>query len=66
MSYRLTPEERRIIERTKREGEEFHASHPATPAQKREQAWRSILIWIGGIVFLVALALLVAYIGSLL
>ncbi len=63
MSYRLTPEERRIIERTKREGEEFHASQ--TPAQKKEQTLKSVLIWMGGILFLVALALLVAYIGSL-
>ena len=63
MSYRLTPEERRIIERTKREGEEYHASRPT--AEKKEQTLKAVLIWMGGILFLVALALLVAYIGSL-
>ena len=63
MSYRLTPEERRIIERTKREGEEFHASQ--TPAEKKEQTVKSVLVWGVGIVFLAALSIFMVYLGSL-
>ncbi len=62
MGWRLTPEERRIIERTKREGEEFYASE--TPLEKKHHVWKSILMWIG-IVFLFVLgAALIYYTGT--
>jgi hypothetical protein len=63
MGYRLTSEERRIIERTKREGEEFHRSE--TRAEKKKQTLGSALIWIGGIVLLALLAMFMVWLGSL-
>jgi hypothetical protein len=63
MGYRLTSEERRIIERTKREGEEFHGSE--TRVEKKKQTLGSALIWIGGIVLLALLAMFMVWLGSL-
>lgn len=60
----MTPEERRIIERTKREGEELHASE--TPAEKRRQTWKSALTWVVVIFAFVIFAALIYYIGTFL
>ncbi len=62
MGYRLTPEERRIIERTRKQGEELHEGR--TPARKREQTVRSVLMLVGGIVILALLGMLIAYTGT--
>jgi type VI protein secretion system component VasF len=62
MYWRLTPEERRIIERTRREGAEINT----TPDQGRGRLWRSVAVWVGGIALLVFFAWLMVWIGSLL
>ncbi len=62
MGYNLTPEERRIIERTKREGEELYA--PETPVEKRRQMWKSVLTWIGAMFLFALIAALIYYIGT--
>lgn len=62
MSWRLTPEERRIIERTRREGEELYASE--TPAEKKNRRWRSVVAWVGAIVAFVIVAILIYYAGK--
>lgn len=62
MGYRLTSEERRIIERTRKQGEELHAER--TPGQKREQTVRSVLMWVVGIVILALLGMLIVYAGT--
>ncbi len=72
MNWRLTAEERRIIARTQREGEQAHTSadgnqpgNAGTPTPAEVPLWRSIMIWIGGIALFVLLALLMVWIGSL-
>ena len=62
MGYKLTSEERRIIERARKEGEELYAGQ--TAAEKRAQMLRSVVIWVGGLVLLAAIGMLIAYIGS--
>ena len=62
MSWRLTPEERRIIERTRREGE---AQTQGPAGKKRGPVLRSVLIWIAGIVMFYLLAMLMVWAGSL-
>ncbi len=62
MSWRLTPEERRIIERTRREGE---AQTPGPAGKKRGLVWRSVLTWVAGIVLFYLLAMLMVWVGSL-
>jgi len=64
MYWRLTPEERRIIERTRREGEEAAGQAPEGGGGGR--LWRSVAAWVGGIALLVFLALAMTYLGSLL
>ena len=68
MNWRLTAEERRIIERTRREGEKPHppvnGTETPNPGDKMP-LWRSVLSWIGAIFLLVAIAWLMIYIGSL-
>ncbi len=68
MNRRLTAEERRIIERTRREGEPsstpIDGSETPNPGD-RMPLWRSVLSWIGAIFLLVAIAWLMIYIGSL-
>jgi hypothetical protein len=64
MSWRLTPEERRIIERTRREGEELYAGE--TPIERKTFVWRSVLVWIATIVVFALLATLIVYLGTLL
>lgn len=63
MGYRLTAEERRIIERTRREGEQLYASQ--TPAQKKEQMWRGVLVWVGAILAFALIGMLIVWAGSL-
>ncbi|MDR2891385.1 MAG: hypothetical protein LBV18_07335 [Alistipes sp.] len=66
MSWRLTAEERRIIERTKREGEELHASlPPESPVKRREQMVRSIAALVGAMIFFALLWMLFVWLGSL-
>lgn len=76
MSWRLTPEERRIIERTRREGEEAQKALEGETTSKTGNSgkvgasapaplWRSVLIWIVGIVIMVVLAMLMVWVGSL-
>lgn len=62
MGYRLTAKERRIIECTRLEGER----QTPTPAGGRGRLWRSVLIWVAGIVFFYLLAMLMIWVGSLL
>ncbi len=64
MGYNLTPEERRIIERTKREGEELYSSE--TPAEKRRQRWKSVFVWIGVMLLFAVVGMLIYYIGTFL
>ena len=64
MSWRLTPEERRIIERTRREGEELYSSE--TPAEKKRQTWKSVLTWVVTIFVFAIIASLIYYIGTFL
>ncbi len=64
MGYNLTPEERRIIERTKREGEELYAVE--TSAQKKRRTWKSILVWIAVMFLFAVIAGLIYYIGTFL
>lgn len=63
MGYRLTPEERRIIEQTRRQGEGFY--QPNTPAGNRRRVWKSVLVWIAMIVLFAGFGLLICYIGTL-
>lgn len=63
MGYRLTPEERRIIERAKREGEEIFARK--TPAQNKRQVWKSVWTWVLMMVLFAAFGLLICYVGTL-
>jgi len=69
MYWRLTPEERRIMERTRREGEEAERARRAASAGEPEggdrgQLWRSVAAWVGGIALLVLFALVMTYLGS--
>jgi hypothetical protein len=63
MSWRLTPEERRIIERTRREGEELYESE--TPSECKGIVWRSVLVWVATIVAFALLATVIVFIGTL-
>lgn len=63
MGWRLTPEERRIIERTKHEGEELYADEPA--AERKVRLWKNALVWVAGILAFALLATLIVYIGTL-
>ncbi len=68
MNWRLTAEERRIIERTRREGEPSFTPVDGTETPNTGDSvplWRSVLSWIGAIFLLVAIAWLMIYIGSL-
>ncbi len=60
MSWRLTPEERRMIERTRRSGEQ--QTPPSEEGHGR--LWRSVLTWTGGIVFFVLFGWLITYLGT--
>ncbi|MDR0907911.1 MAG: hypothetical protein LBM63_04835 [Rikenellaceae bacterium] len=61
MSWRLTPAERRIIEQTKRQGEELYADE--TPAEQTGSVWRSALVWAATIVAFTLLATVMIYLG---
>lgn len=63
MGWQLTPEERRIIERTKREGEELYAGE--SRAGRSARMWKNVLIWAAGIVVFALVALLIVYVGTL-
>jgi hypothetical protein len=63
MGWNLTPEERRIIEHTKRQGEMFYAEE--TPTEHKARLWRAVLIWIATSVAFVLLATFIVYIGGL-
>jgi uncharacterized membrane protein YdfJ with MMPL/SSD domain len=62
MGWRLTPEERRIIEQTRREGEELYAGE--TSAERKGLIWRSVFVWIATIVVFVLFATLIIYLTS--
>jgi anti-sigma-K factor RskA len=63
MSWRLTPQEKRIIEQTRRQGEELYAGE--TPAERKTFVWRSVVVWVATIVAFALLATLIVYIGTL-
>jgi hypothetical protein len=63
MGWRLTPEERRIIERTRRDGEELYAGE--TPEKRKSLVWRSVLVWVATLVAFALLATLIVFIGTL-
>lgn len=65
MGWKMTPEERRIIERTKREGEEYYAARPEDRAQKKARMWSNALVWVAVIVVFVLAAMLIVYAGTL-
>jgi Trk-type K+ transport system membrane component len=53
------------MERTRREGGQTQEADGKAADEQAPALWRSALGWIGGIVFLVALAMLMVYLGSL-
>jgi hypothetical protein len=63
MSWRLTPEERRIIEHTKHQGEELYVDE--TPAERKGFVWRSVLVWVATLVAFALLATLIVYLGTM-
>jgi hypothetical protein len=67
MNWKLTPQERRIIAHTQREGEQAHTPPDGTetPTATDVPLWRSILAWIGGFALLILIALLMVWVGSL-
>lgn len=65
MGWKMTPEERRIIERTKREGEEYYAARPEEVARRKARLWKNALVWAAVIVVFVIVAMLMVYSGFL-
>ena len=62
MGWKLSPQELRIIEQTKREGEVFHEQHPDD--EPKRTLWKNVVVWIAVLLFFVLIALLMVYVGS--